>query len=364
MKKTLFLCNTVYQVFVALWIAHLYHKEDENDFLITDHMNGAEKLAQNAVKTALVSDAIFVERKETDKTVGYDSCFDSYQKRIHPKTELEKFHLTLSKKYDVLYIANFDGFSQSLFYPLKRRNRHLLLKMFEDGLSTYTTKFEGCYSACREPATPNKLSSRILKSLYPTYGIVGRIDECLLFSPELLQWNPGPVTKLPLIDAKDAEFKKIINRVFAYEEMTDIYDKDYLFMEEAYHADGREVGDVALIEELANRVGKDNIMIKIHPRNPENRFYELGYKTNENTSMPWEVIILNTPELNNKTLVTICSASVINPARLFGMNPKVYSLYDCLKPQALKGYESIIDVAKELFDRYGATQCTSIQHIT
>lgn len=363
MKKTLFLCNTVYQVFVALWIAYLYHRDDENDFIVTDHMNGAAQLAKNVQITALVNNSYYVERKKTDQTVDYTTCFDSYHKRLHPETELAKYGFVPNKKYNILYIANFDGFSQSLFYALKRKNSNMQLKLFEDGLSTYTTKFKGCYSVCREPEIGNNLKSKLFKLLFPAYGIVGRIDECLLFSPELLQWNPGLVTQLKQIDIHDSEFRKIVNTVYSFDECTDNYDRDYIFMEEAYYADGHEIGDVDLIEELAGRVGKDNIMIKIHPRNPKNRFKALGYKTNENTSMPWEVIILNTPELNEKTLITICSASVINPRRLFDMNPKVYSVYHCLDSSKFAGYEPIIKVADNLFSRYGIVQCVSVEQV-
>lgn len=363
MKKNLFLCNTVYQVFVALWIANLYHRDDENDFIMTDHMNGAEQLAKNAQKTTLVNHSYYVERKKVDQSVDYISCFDSYKKRIHPETELAKYDIAFKKKYDILYIANFDGFSQSLFYTLKRKNKEMILKLFEDGLSTYTTKFEGCYSVCKDPEIGNNLKSRLFQILFPTYGIVGKIDECLLFSPELLQWNPGPIRKLDPIDVNKEDFREIVNTVYNYSSCTDTYDREFIFMEEAYSADRHEIGDVKLIDDLAMIVGKENIMVKIHPRNPRNRFKERGYKTNENTSIPWEVIILNTPELNKKTLITICSASVINPRRLFNMNPKVFSVYHCLDSKKFSGYESIVEVAESLFSQYGIVQCSSVEQV-
>lgn len=61
---------------------------------------------------------------------------------------------------------------------------------------------------------------------------------------------------------------------------------------------GAGVNDVELIEALADKVGKQNMMVKIHPRNPVNRFEKLGYKTNHNTAIPWEVIVMNTDDIS------------------------------------------------------------------
>ena len=124
MKKILFICNTVYQVFGALWLTHQFHRQDAVDFIITDHMNGAEEISSGARASGVLQDVFCVHRKQKDKQFDYATCFDSYQKRLHPETEMEQL-VKLEKRYDVLYIANFDNFSQAVYYALKRRNRKL-----------------------------------------------------------------------------------------------------------------------------------------------------------------------------------------------------------------------------------------------
>ena len=41
--------------------------------------------------------------------------------------------------------------------------------------------------------------------------------------------------------------------------------------EESHSFEGFEVPDVEIVDKVANKVGRNNIMIKIHPRNPYNR---------------------------------------------------------------------------------------------
>ena len=77
---------------------------------------------------------------------------------------------------------------------------------------------------------------------------------------------------MPKIDAGDAAFRSLVNRAFGYEISTDRYDRKYLFFEESFFADHYPINDPELVDRLAQRVGKENLMVKIHPRNPVNRF--------------------------------------------------------------------------------------------
>ena len=106
------------------------------------------------------------------------------------------------------------------------------------------------------------------------------------------------------------------------------------------------------MKQLAQQVGKENIMVKIHPRNPENRFEKLGFKTNKDTSIPWEVILMNIDDVSNKVFITIASQAILNPIMIFGLTIKAYSLYPCLTeiPQTLQG-ESW-NFLYQLFEKY------------
>ena len=106
------------------------------------------------------------------------------------------------------------------------------------------------------------------------------------------------------------------------------------------------------MEELASYVGKENIMVKIHPRNPINRFAERGFKTNKDTSIPWEVLLLTGEDFDKKIYLTVASSAILNPIMVFGMKIRAYSLFPCLSviPMRLQG--SAWEFLKELFEHY------------
>lgn len=144
------------------------------------------------------------------------------------------------------------------------------------------------------------------------------------FSPEIMTYYPPfVVEKLPPIDYADKELVMLYNKIFNFNMNVDSYRQKVIFFEESYYADGYKVDDVEIVNQIASIVGKENTFVKIHPRNPENRFEKLGYYTNKNTSIPWEVIAMNL-DLSDKILITIASVSVIMPCVMLGKNIREY----------------------------------------
>ena len=114
----------------------------------------------------------------------------------------------------------------------------------------------------------------------------------------------------------NTELSQELAILFDYANCQDKYDEKYIFFEDGAR-DWNDSTDVDLMQKIAEIVGKDNIIVKTHPRNPENRFAKLGFKTNTNTSVPWEVIASNI-DIENKVLITMFSQSVITPDVLMG----------------------------------------------
>ena len=79
-----------------------------------------------------------------------------------------------------------------------------------------------------------------------------------------------------------------------------------------------------------------NILVKIHPRNRVNRFQEAGYATNQDTSMPWELIVLNS-SFERTLFLTVGSSAATNPWCVFGIPAKAVFLCNLVEePQKLR----------------------------
>lgn len=316
MKDILILCNTVYQIIVATWIVECYYKNDNIDIIISDHMNEGKKISENIKNTDKFRKVYYSE------TLEYARWKGKYHSRIYPKWYRIRRLCPLGRKYDEILIANLDAFSQLIYpYAIKDGGK---LYLYEDGTATYSKVVEKYYNSCKSSHRQN---------------IYGNVKGIYLFTPNHMCWKPDfDKIKIPYISRKNKKYIEFLNKIFDYANMRDVYDKKYIFMEESYAADGIKIDDVELVKNIANIVGKENIMVKIHPRNRENRFYNIGFKTNINTSIPWELIILNN-DFSDKVLITIASSSVLNPIILFGEKAKVRIMYKCLnnKPNILKG---------------------------
>ena len=121
--------------------------------------------------------------------------------------------------------------------------------------------------------------------------------------------------------------------------------------EESHSFEGFEVPDVEIVDKVANKVGRNNIMIKIHPRNPYNRFSQLGYKTNKNVSIPWKIIVLN-QSFEDKIFVTISSGAVISPSLYLGLPCVSYSLLNCLSERSGYMNGELGYMMQGIYDKY------------
>lgn len=366
MKRQLFICNSVYQVLVALWIKYIDYQEEKSDVIISDHMSGAKILADN-IKTLGVFEQVYYV--ESNAFAKHKIVFDRKQRIVMsmcPNRTLKKF-LRLNEKYTELYAANVDYFSQLLFDALAHRNSKVKFVLYEDGLFTYSRLYEEDYKSTYIPVK-SLIKKMIHSVIYRKKTIYGNVAKMMVFNPENMAWMPEfRVEQLKKIDCHDETFLKICNQVFGYDKSKDVYDRKYIFLEESFSAEGAQLDDLEVIEELAERIGRDQIMVKIHPRNPHNRFSRLGYKTNKDTRIPWELILMNV-DMSDKVLITISSSSILNPILVLGQKVKAYSIYECVDHEhchsrLLSG--EMWKIAYRLFTKYSdmITICQSVDEI-
>ncbi len=357
MKRVLFVCNSVYQVLVASWIKYHCFSNDSADIILSERMNGADNIAARIKKTELFNDVSVLKVKYSN-----NSKINSVLKYINFNSFAKKY--TKKEKYDILYTASMDYFIATLFDFLKRKNKQLILNYYEDGTASYTERLSWYYELFKKPSGLKNISHN---NIFKKYTIYSNFNEFSVFAPELLEWYPNgsKVTEIDKIDINDKKFKKIINFIFDYENLEDKYEEKYIFFEESFYADTGYMEDVDLIEKLADIVGKENLLIKIHPRNPENRFAKMGYKTNVNTAIPWEIIAMNI-DLTDKKIIAVASTSIINPIQVLGIDVQAYSLINCLNeiPQLLNS--PLSQTVINLFKAYpnNITLCRSIEEIS
>ncbi len=331
-EKNLYLCNSVYQTLVCMWIQRRINPGIPADLILSDHTNGGDPLRQRLEESGLFERVYLVKSLDFARYRVKLTRKERISMSLRPRAFLKRF-LDLPRGYTGLYLANPDYFSQLLTDALLHGDPQAKIWLYEDGMLSYSELFQADLEGTRirHDSWFKQLVHRVV---YRKRELVDNISGLLLFNPGNMAWKPEfPLVEIPKIDTEDGRFREICNKVFLYDPQ-DAYDRKYLFMEESFYAEGTPINDVELLNTLARRVGKENIMVKIHPRNPVNRFAAEGYKTNTNTAIPWEVIVMNLGDISDKVLVTIASSSVLNPILIFGKEVRVYSLYNLVDKRA------------------------------
>lgn len=311
--RLLFLCNTLYQIIAASCIRKMY-SDYPADIILSDHSVAGKELCGTLQKNGLIfNNAYYVESKhlyEYDDSLSRVQRFSDYRSC---NTLLS--HLKLEEPYDAFFCANAEPFSERLATYIKRTNAAATINWFEDGLSAYNSDqlyFPKGWQKIRD----------ILKKKFGVYRITCSLDGYYVFRPENMEWTPPAEVKR--IEPMDQALAGELARLFDFANCPDTYSEKYIFLEDGAR-DWNNPTDVEYVQKIADVVGKENILVKIHPRNPVNRFAQLGFKTNQDLSIPWEVIAPNIG-IENKVLITMFSQSVITPYILSGRMGKALVL--------------------------------------
>jgi len=346
-RDILFVCNTVFQCMTAITLKHKEFEHDNVDIIISDHMNESYDLYKRIEGINLFREVFYVETKEY--AYYKENIPNNFWEKLRDEAfpHFGKFQIT--NRYDIFMIYNVDRFAQTLFSILAKKNKFIEVKLYDEGFSTYTTIYKEFINSISNISKKKNILRFFTKRRYLHENITG----LYLFEPDLICWDcPYPVHKIVKADINDVEYKNILNNVFGYENIRDTYDARVIFFEEAFSHENIDIGDIELVETLGEIVGKENIFIKIHPRNPNNRFKKLGYKTNLDTGIPWEIIALNN-DFSDRVFVTISSSAVLTPRTIFGQNTKTFFLYKCLEKKSPYINDSTEQYFKRFSEKFG-----------
>lgn len=297
--------------------------DDQVSLLISDQISGCQQMIKNLEREAvfasvsLVGKSLF-KRMENSK---WRRAFFHWGNAGYVQSLLKRSMAGMPDACDLFLCANIELFGIAFC-----RTYGCELELFEDGIASYSMEMGDFYQVVSKP------SGREKKRRYACYANAKRI---YFFCPERLKWEPPFEVKRLESFAEDKYFVQSLNRVFGYDPQIDPYLEKYIFFEEAYRSDGRLVDDMDIVERTAQIVGKEQILIKRHPRSQEDRFGRLGFSTNVSCGIPWEVIALNIC-LDEKVIITIASAAAITPYLLLGMKMKAVLLYKMFQDAPLK----------------------------
>lgn len=350
MKTILFLCNTHFQCIVATSLKYTLFKNDHVDIIITNQMVDSIELFKNIKEINIFNDVYHADIKDyLPKKRNFKHYFNRLKAELFPGQLAGSLNIK-EKKYDYFFTYNLDLLAESLFYKLRHENKYINVCLYDEGVSTYTDIYRNTiYPTDRKKVIIKNIFKNILGRTY----IADYTKDLYLLDPDLLCWQfPGEVHKISVPPLNDKVFFNILNKIYFYEEIKDKYRENIIFFEESYYWDNQPINDVELIENISQIVDRKNIMIKLHPRNRINRFETIGYKTNKQVGIPWEIIVMNMNEYSKKIFITVSSGSVLSYKLLFGKSYKTIMLYKCLEKEESNINEGYIKYFEKFKEKY------------
>lgn len=316
--KSLYICTTTNMLMAVIQIRRFIEVNENADILITDQSGIMSEVYNNLSRIGLFENIYFFKCKKKYeggnifyKIRKFFYIFES-KRKILKETGLKNLD------YDLIYFCNFDLLTNQIFYNIYKNNKYVLFNRVEEGFSTYTRRnvyitleklTDVLYKICRMPSLKS-----FVKKLY-------------LYEPELLLYNcEYEKIKIPKY-RKCKDDVRLLNTVFGYTDEASEYQKyKYIIFEESFYHDNKEkINDEEVFRTIVSRVGKDNVIIKLHPRNTKNRFSDLNVGR---SNIPWEIIQLN-GDFNNNIFITISSGSVLASKIWLCDDVKTFFLYKC-----------------------------------
>lgn len=323
MKKIIF-CQTPFQIIVSLFIKEqIKNINDQVELVIVDTFNDYQIIAERIQKAKIFEQVHVVCAQELIKTKGLKNI-KKFFSIIFLKHTMKKIFGKEISLYDEMYYWNYDAFIASFRSYQEIKGKKIKNFIYDEGYISYMPIDE---------VIPKKNFLKLIEKINSIRGIKSvkreNTDGILLFEPEFIIKKPSyPVIRLNNTIDKQI-LKKYLAKIFEAESVIKKYDRKFILFEEAMLANQETVDDFSIFNNIVNFVGKDNVIIKLHPRTKKNRFRDLGVKILGSDGIPWEAVML-LGDFKDKVLITIGSGSITNCRLIFGGNITSYMLFRIL----------------------------------
>lgn len=295
-------CQSVYQLFNAINLAKNVLADREIDIVFTATTDFSEYITP--LKNSHLFRNVFLSEDTSDTYIKWRGLDEKQITDIFTHPEKYVFKLNNEPAYSDYFISVADEYNKIFYYYMISCGYYPNIHFYEDGMNSYILDNKA-----------NCAKDFIKHELYGKYSFPLNIKSQYTYEPQVVINKEESINylRLPRIQVNNKQIKKLYNSVFPSEP---IPKEKYIFLEEAFYCDGIASTDVELVEELAQMVGKENIIVKLHPRNDYDRFTPRGFKVMKKNKAPWEMTLLNA-DLSSKVFVTVSSTSALTSGIVF-----------------------------------------------
>lgn len=328
MNANLYICNNAFQIMTAVILADQIGNIENADIIITDRAANLEDYYKSITNLKIFRNTFFIHTK---------SCNDKNRRfgYLMRQARCEYFGCTIGEAeklpFDYSDVYSIDATCLTNFVCCELQQKEITphVHLFEEGFGCYTNMyFEHLYNK-NVFRSIVKSTSSVIKGTKLTNNL---IEDFYCYEPDLISWQccvQIKQIKKPDV-SKHSKLRELFNIIYSYEDDMELYKEQFIFFEDCVFQDSGDNRDYDVICQIAELVGKEEFLVKLHPRTQINRFTGNSIKTIKKQGMPWEIVVMNMDESQKHIFVTVSSSSVVAYSLLFKRNFTTILLFKCL----------------------------------
>ena len=219
------------------------------------------------------------------------------------------------KAYTDLYVfALAMVYNHLLYYHMVAKHGALRIHLVEEGTSSYTLSLQ-------EIADWAEMEMQYRKYFPQKTWLENNLTSVWLYQPELnVAFAEDKVQKIPAMD--DPKLLKMLQKVFGTPSLPK---QKYIFFAEPTIEECVNSCSIEILNTIAERVGKENMIVKPHPRMDSFLFSAAGYSVQGEKQLPWEIYAFDAA-VQEKILLTMSSSSIFT-SKLRNEHLRINAIY-------------------------------------
>ena len=330
--RVLFLCSTYMQLINIIQLKRTVLKTAHADIIINDHSRNSKEVAKRLEEINLFDRVKCVNNKEIMfKQTFLSDIPDVISINFGKNKKFRKMLWDNIGYYEKIYFYNMDLLLLCVWDIMVENGGKPQLVRFEEGVTGYPL-LDVRVKRKNIEGMRMKLT-RLLRKVLPRTTFHSYINTYCVYFPEIFKkhitglYKDGyKIEKIPFLSSKDTETVKILNHVFGYRPEKESYPWKFIYLESSMDYDGAGIGEYNLVCRLAEFVGKENILVKMHPRDTSKEYEKNGFTVSHNSAIPWELVLLNN-DFTGYVFVSLSSSSMITGPAILKSDIESYYLY-------------------------------------
>lgn len=330
-KRICIICNTFYQVLMAIQFKTTIFKNDVITLVATDKSPIQATTIDRLKKLNYFENVYFI------RSYKYCQHKDSIKEKLSDVFDVingNSLGIENPIIADLFLYYNFDLDTLALYADMYKTNPNIQCARYEEGIFCYNNSLHECLRF--------KAGNRIRK-LLGKRTILQNTKTFYCYYPSLYHGFLN-VVEVPRINTS-GPIGKILEYIFDIHNDSLSYNEKYIYFSSVCDFEGGEpIGELDLVRAIRDRVGNDHLLVKVHPRDTRTVYTDENFHVDKNSKIPWEAIQLNI-DCSDKVFITANSGSVLSVNMLIDPMPRTVFAYECChyqeNPTAINTINSI-----------------------